>query len=185
VKHLIIEGMDGSGKDTLIQSLMAYKGWADNVPLRVHSRASTSLGGPVTGLAQWVEDDLASLEAKESPQRWVYNRHPLISEPIYGDYRGPRRPVAPAFADPDWWTHCARVMGMHSIVVMVHPPYQIIDAVLRDQGLSAHMPGVYENRLQIYTRYALFQWPGTVIRYDRTRDSVAALVNTIKLKLEH
>ncbi|MET0416588.1 MAG: hypothetical protein ABW022_11275 [Actinoplanes sp.] len=180
MKHLIIEGMDGSGKDTLIQELMAYRGWPGEY--KVHDRASTSLGGPVDSLAQWVEDDMAFIG--NGKNNWIYNRHPLISETIYGDYRGHRKPIAPAFADAAWWTHCARIVGMHSIVIWVHPPYAIVDKVLREQGLNAHMPGVYENRLQIYTRYALFQWPGESIRYDRTRDSVPALINTINLKLE-
>jgi hypothetical protein len=175
--------MDGSGKDTLIQDLMAY-GLGD-VPLRLHPRASTSLGGPLPDLAQWVENDLDYLENEVFDFRHIYNRHPLISEPIYADYRSNRKPLAAGFENGDWWTAQANRMAAQSIVVWVHPPFQITDAVLRSQGLKAHMPGVYENRLKIYSRYATFNWPGNAIRYDRTRDSVPALVNTIKLKLEH
>lgn len=182
MRHLIIEGMDGSGKDTLIQDLMAF-GLGD-VPLRLHPRASTSLGGPVDDLGQWVENDLDYLENETFDFRHVYNRHPLISEPIYGEIRH-RKPTIIPFGNPGWWTAQANRMAAQSLVVFVHPPFTIIDAVLREQGADAHMPGVYKHRLSLYSYYATFNWPGNSIRYDRTRQPVADLVNTIKLKLEN
>lgn len=178
--HVIVEGPDGSGKDTLIGSLLEL--------LHVHTlheRASTSLGGPVPNLAAWVANDVRTM-AHQRPS--IYNRHPLISELIYSRYR--TDPAKRGFPSPEWshmaWRNAMRKQAsQHAIVVFCQPPYHVLRRTVLDQGPGAHMPGVYENILEIYTDYATHLWPGINIRYDYTKDTAENVANKITHALLH
>jgi hypothetical protein len=175
MRSLIIEGIDASGKDTVIRSLIAYKHWA--TPPTLHERASTSLGGPVTELGAWVANDALEMH-RTGP--WLYNRHPLVSEPIYGPYRRVQPGVREPFNNPAWLDAWRRVVARESILVMCCPPYSTVVGTMARQGPTAHMPGVYENALPIYREYNRLVWPGITIRYDYTVDTVDTLINLIK-----
>lgn len=73
---IVIEGPDGSGKSTLLSHLQKALPHIDT-----HERFSTSVGGPVESLDIRVATDMKALESR-APQ--FYDRHPLISEFIYG-----------------------------------------------------------------------------------------------------
>lgn len=175
-KHLIVEGFDGTGKDTLIEAIRGL--FPDHT---LHPRASTSLGGPVSELADWVDDDLAHLDRDDCPA-YIYNRHPLISEPIYGPYREINRGVAKRFDDPDWLANRRRIMAANSTLIICEPHFSIVDATLKRQGRQAHMPGVFENRLTLYTAYTRLVWPGLHMRYNWTTATPAALARLIKME---
>jgi hypothetical protein len=170
--HLIIEGCDGSGKTTLIQQLMETGQYIK------HARASTSLGGPVDALDKWVADDVKYLDTHATTP-YIYDRHPLISELIYGDLRENGRGFTGAFQNLMWVAGHQAKMAQQSILVICSPPYSIVDQALVTSGKDAHMPGVFENRHTLYTRYEKFVWPGRVIRYDWTTDTVDVLLSVI------
>lgn len=175
MRSIIVEGMDGSGKDTLIRDLVAtYPGHT------LHDRASTSLGGPVANLGEWVAKDAVRM-IETGP--WIYNRHPLISEPIYGRVR-PNKPTIDPFNNPAWLSAYRRIVGRESILVICQPPFHVVRATLEAQGPEAHMPGVYENALELYSKYAMLVWPGPTIRYNYTVDSTSTLVDLINRSLE-
>jgi hypothetical protein len=174
-RHVIVEGMDGSGKDTLIgkmrQLLPHYQ---------LHERASTSLGGPVDNLTKWTMTDVLSMDEQPSS---IYNRHPLISEPIYADIRTPP-------GDQHEWLHArwaieARTWAAaRAILVICQPPFGVIsDNLARDP--AAHMAGVVPNAPKLYARYAAALWPGMVVRYDYTRDDVYELMSILVKSLEY
>jgi predicted ATPase len=178
-KHIIVEGMDGAGKDTLIASLMRHKNF---VGMELHDRASTSLGGPVPSLDEWVVNDVAHLETKQLNRRYIYNRHPLISEPIYAGHRHTNRGLSGRFRDRNWVNMMRQIMSRHAIVVFCQPPWwQVKDNIERDR--EAHMPGVAENAVKLYGEYATLVWPGVSIRYDYTRNAVADLIPLIKNRI--
>jgi len=161
-KHIIVEGMDGTGKDTLIQSLMTHP---DFSRFSLHARASTSLGGPVDDLAGWVGDDLLMLW--KTRKSFIYNRHPLISEPIYGQVR-PKKTVVFPFNNASWLGAHRRMMANHAVVVLCEPPREVVMQTLKRQGNDAHMPGVVDNADMLYSLYSCLMWTGGLIRYDYT-----------------
>jgi len=176
VKHLIIEGCDGSGKTTLIDQLMQTKQFVK------HARASTSLGGPVDSLSDWVDDDLHRLGNWTQVGRppFIYDRHPLISELIYADLRKIKRGLTGKFTDVKWIIQAQRQMADHAILVICDPAYAEVERTLQEGGRDSHMPGVFENRYTIFNRYRAFTWPGTVVRYDWTLNTPKNLIETIQ-----
>jgi hypothetical protein len=166
-RHIIIEGMDGSGKDTLIESLLPK---FPNHTL--HARASTSLGGPVDNLADWTVQDVTTMH-QQPPS--IYNRHPLVSEPIYAKYRSVKPGLIGVWANEPWVISFRRLASTASVMVICQPPFNIVRANLRESGSHAHMPGVYEHMLELYTEYATLVWPGPVIRYDYLKDTPESL----------
>lgn len=70
---LIVEGPDGAGKTTLVERICEEFG------VEKRPRSSTSENGPVDNLWDWVIQDMGS-----NVNVGVYDRHPLISEMIYG-----------------------------------------------------------------------------------------------------
>lgn len=174
MRNIIVEGMDGSGKDTLIEAMSKHPNFK-NLP--VHERASTSIGGPVDQLALWVERDAqAMLNTRAKPH--IYNRHPLISEPIYAPFRS-NRPLSPGFEKEGWLEGYRRIVGSQAVLVICQPPYHIVRNTLTMQGPDAHMPGVFYNALDIYMCYARLVWPGRTVRYNYTADGFESLARTI------
>jgi len=176
MKHLIIEGCDGSGKTTLHGQLMQT---GQFIP---HARASDSLTGPVPALDRWVEIDLDQLDDLFYPLPFMYDRHPLVSEIIYADLRWKNPGLTGKFTDTNWLVETRRQMARQSVLIICQPPYAIVDQAIQTAGRDAHMPGVMENRHTIYKRYQEFVWPGLVIRYDWTRDNFEDLFKTIELE---
>lgn len=171
-KHIIIEGIDGSGKDTLIDQL---------VPLfpyhKLHPRASTSLGGPVPSLDQWTTDDVLSM-FRQSPS--IYNRHPLISEPIYAPLRQVNPGLVAPWDDSSWVDTYRRTAALHCVLVICDPAYRTVRENLEASGPDSHMPGVYENQKELYDRYRSLVWSGPTIRYDYTLNTAEALATVIR-----
>lgn len=176
MRSIIVEGMDGSGKDTLIKSLLGH--YPDHT---LHERASTSLGGPVPNLAEWVARDSMHLTKTKRP--YIYNRHPLISEPIYGQYR-PDKPTEEMFTNASWIDAYRKIVADCSVLVVCQPPYHVVRNILQMQGPDAHMLGVYDNQLDIYSDYKRLVWPGRSIRYDYTINSLTSLFKLIDHSLE-
>lgn len=179
MKNVIIEGCDGSGKTTLIQALMQTGRFV------AHARASDSKTGPVPVLDRWVEIDLDQIEEYaefEGMPVYLYDRHPLVSELIYNDLRWTNPGLKGNFTDPDWVTQMRRRLGEYAVLVICSPPYALVEQVMQTQGRDAHMPGVFENRYTLWTRYQRLVWPGTIIRYDWTRDTPEDLIRTLELE---
>lgn len=179
-KHIIVEGMDGSGKDTLIKSLMKLSAGS----FQIHARSSTSLGGPVPNITDWVINDLNEMPTNPP---MIYNRHPLITEAIYA----PRRKINPGLRGK-WrtadWVHTSRLIAaQHCILVLCQPPFHVIHHNLMTSGRDAHMPGVVEAAGDLYKAYqaiAYPTWPGTVLRYDYKHSKPSALLESIRVEME-
>jgi hypothetical protein len=179
LRHIIVEGPDGSGKDTLIHSLL---GWFGDHTL--HERASTSLGGPVNNLARWTAQDVATMHIQRPS---IYNRHPLISELIYSKYRLPPRPQDVEFTHKAWRDALRNHAAKFALVVFCQPPAHIVRSTVLTQGRDAHMPGVYDRILDIYADYESHMWPGINIRYNYhgNPDALPNLVKKINRALLH
>ena len=156
---IIIEGPDGSGKTNLIGRL------ADRFQLKVHEKFvhSTDYEGSSGDLFQ-----RACLDIVDRPNELtIYDRHPLISEYVYGPII---RGKLPALV---WAGPVARQMverlASNSLVVWCRPPNERLHSTVsteRDMtGVSTHIDaiaGVYD-ALRV-------MWPGlNAIPYDYTK----------------
>lgn len=86
---IIVEGPDGGGKSTLVQKL-AYE-----LKLPVADKVVASDTTAMTDLVKWTEDNVA-----RGFQPTIFDRHRLISEPIYGPILKSRQD--PKFCDLTW-----------------------------------------------------------------------------------
>lgn len=175
-RHIIIEGMDGSGKDSLIHDLMPL------LPRHIlHERASTSIGGPVADLVGWVERSVQEItDETTSSAQYVFNRHPTVSEPIYAPYRMINAGLRGAFRDTQWLNLQRRLIGQHAILVVCDPGWsEVHNNLLRTA--DGHMAGVLDNAHALHTHYREFVWPGPVLRYSYKRDNAESLLRTISI----
>lgn len=162
---IVLEGPDGSGKTTLLAGL---KGLLPNVP--VHDRASSSGpdGGPVADLFEWADRDVASWYQE---QVYFYDRHPLVSEYIYG-------PIIRGTLDERFHTTTLRrVFAHNALTIVCLPPLGVVRASV---STERDMPGVSTHIDALWHLYASLRatWPSssTLLVYDYTIQSVSSLV---------
>lgn len=86
---IIVEGPDGSGKTTLIRQLER------DLKLPVAKKVVDSNMRPMANLAKWTEDNV-----DKGFQPVIFDRHRLISEPIYGPATRSRQDLK--FLDLGW-----------------------------------------------------------------------------------
>lgn len=141
---VIVEGPDGSGKSTLVKRL------AEELGIKVHPRACTSDNGidPAT-LRDWVDRDL-----HPSSAGGLYDRHPLISEPIYGPII--RGHMADGFQDLVWLgTAMTKFRINTDLLIFCLPPWPFVQTNVEHnhEGTTAHLQGVLKNSQALYEMY--------------------------------
>jgi hypothetical protein len=156
-RHLIIEGCDGSGKTGLVERLTL------SLAMPVHARASTSISGPVEDVDAWVAHDVETLF--EQPPS-IYDRHPIISEPIYAPIARNVKPFG-MFQSEVWYTARQYVLAQHALLVVCLPPWSDVRRNVYSDP-NAHMPGVALNIGRLYTAYKYIgrTWPGTIVWWN-------------------
>lgn len=148
---IIIEGMDGSGKTVLAQQLSVRLG---DVPIK---RFVTS-GGPIS-LDLIVErtraalTDLHNQVTKNRRPVVIYDRFPLISEPIYGTVLRGRN----HFGD-EWFTLIDQLFALDPIVVYCRPKIEsILQNILETE--DNQMKGVVSKARELINAYdELISW---------------------------
>ena len=152
---IILEGPDGGGKTTLLETLlMKYPSIA------MHERASEGVKGPVAGLYEWTHRDLHTWDMQTLS---FYDRHPLVSEYIYG-------PIIRGTIDPRFHgTPLRRRLARRALVIVCLPP---LDTVRASVSADRDMPGVTTHIDAIWTSYASLRatWPVStgILYYDWT-----------------
>lgn len=174
-RHVVVEGPDGAGKSTVVK----YLSTITDTP--VARRISDSIRG-VRGkdLARYVDGDMgqwtnnASADTSLHAQAWrsttpsrIYDRYPLISEPIYGLHV--RKAPQPAFMTFWYREAWKKFLALDPLVIWCLPPY---DEVVKHVHPDRDMDGVWSNILPLYRAYwiAAMSFPGTSIVYDYTTD---------------
>ena len=119
---IIFEGPDGAGKTTLIKKI------SEMYDLPVAPRVVGTDTQPLVDLRQWVEDNLAADRYKLLSANTIFDRHRLISEPIYSLAMGGDRD------DRFWDLHWLRISmdkfyACEPLIVWCLPP---IDEVIRN-----------------------------------------------------
>lgn len=174
MRHIIVEGMDGTGKTGLITALMDDT--RISAIFKLHERASSSIEGPVPALDKWTTHDVTTMDTQ--PQS-IYDRHPVISEPIYGPIC--RGTMPGKFNRPAWLYLMTRTVSHNCVIIWCQPPWLDIHHNVYN---GQHMAGVVDNAQNLYYAYRQrsASWRGVSIRYDYTRhdkNRVAERVLTI------
>lgn len=137
---LIVEGPDGGGKTTLVNLLANLLEWRVNP--RVVNKDTTITEG--TSLMQWVDTNLDN-----GFQQLIFDRHRLISEPIYGPlFRGG---LQDGFDNVAWFSsRWDRFIHIRPLVIYCLPPLEVVTKnVIRDPDNKEVSPLI----AQIYWQY--------------------------------
>lgn len=191
-RHVIVEGPDGGGKSTVVK----YLSTITDTP--VARRISDSrLGVKGKDLARYVDGDMGqwanytsadpvinrsafSDMSSTTPSR-LYDRYPLISEPIYGLHV--RKSPQPAFLTR--WYHEAwqKFLAFDPLVIWCLPPY---DEVAKNVIPGRDMDGVWSNLLPLYRAYTFeaMRFPGKSLHYDYTQAGPENLVAAVSRHFE-
>jgi hypothetical protein len=168
--------MDGTGKDTLITELIKFKSKAQKGKLfTLHDRPCTSEGGPISALSEWVTHDMATIHL-QAPS--IYNRHPLISEPIYGPRT--RGYLRGRFRIPGWQREQRIRLQSHAFTIFCAPPWTTVEENL---GKGKHMAGVVEHARELYEdyQYAILDWDGPKMTYNYTTQLVSDVLHRVAM----
>lgn len=141
---IVVEGPDGAGKTTLIRRLL------EDMDLHTTSRACTSEGGPVDNLGHWVNKKFES----NVPRGAIIDRHPLISEPIYGPLIRGGYPDN-YFEKPQWMTESMEKLYEGNLIIYCLPPLKIVlDNIEKShEGTTDHLKGVTSSARAIWSQY--------------------------------
>lgn len=141
---IIVEGCDGSGKDTLIERLLHDRALQ---PLHLQPRMADSQRGPRDDLLKWCENDLS----RPPESRDVYNRHSLVSELIYGPIiRGSNKLVDEGRTWTELMMALKQLYHTPGVLVICSPPLDIVQANVSQER---DMPGVVENLTSVWIAY--------------------------------
>jgi len=150
---IIVEGMDNSGKSTLCEGL------AERFNLRVIKRAQ----GPPTDKDKFLSMVVRLLTVDPEV---IYDRHPIISEAVYGPILREKNALNEELAWDDWMN---ALLDREPLIVYCRPPEEkILCFDDRDQ-----MVGVPENAKRLIRRYdqvmlAIGNKASLFVRYDYT-----------------
>lgn len=163
---LVVEGPDGAGKTTLIRQLQEDFHW------KLAPRFSTSTGGPL--------DDIyhRTMSNMSKPTYGIYDRHPVISEPIYA--LNLERPLDPGFMSIEYHRMRTRfftgdpqmnIPGARLILCL--PPKRVIRKNLRAEvqlaGVEGNIGGLIQSYKDIGHHISAGRWPGWAYLYDYTK----------------
>ena len=109
---IVIEGPDGAGKTRLAQRL------SHDLEIPIATRVVSSDTHPMFDLVEWVQNNI-----EVGLTRTIFDRHRLISEPIYGPVL--RKCQAPGFEDMGWLRTTQRSWRqLGPLVIFCLPPLE-------------------------------------------------------------
>lgn len=180
---IIVEGPDGAGKTTLIQTLLRH------TTLKLQDRAVTSEQGPVMDLREWTEKHLYMHSHTPDPLLTrvsrLYDRFTLISEPIYGPIT--RGNLDPSFQDAEWLRLAWAYLQHHQpFFIFCLPPLEEVKRNLRHlpqmNGVERYIGVIYwqyfAQAAQLYSSRL-----GHTVIYDYTASSdLGWLIDLVKTR---
>lgn len=157
---IIIEGPDGAGKTTLITHL------SERLGLPIAPKVVDQDTNAMVDLRQWVDRNL-----KRRFHPCLYDRHRLLSEPIYSTCL-PGRKFDETFWDFDWQSQAQYdLMNIRPIVVYCLPALNIVRMNVEwgdeNQVVRPHIDQIYRAYQAQYHMLAARDI-GNVSRYDYT-----------------
>lgn len=160
---IVVEGPDGAGKTTLIKQLQEITGL--EVAPRVVSKDTEAL----VDLKKWTEENTA-----KGFQKLIFDRHRLISEPIYGAQL--RAKPEPGFDDLEWfYTQMATFYEAEPIMIYCLPPFKVVwENIMADSdnqffhGNPQAMRAIYGAYFNKYTTETIFKSDSYLYDYTDT-----------------
>lgn len=138
ISIIIVDGPDGAGKTTLIEQLV------EDFQLLRMPRFSSSVDGPYDRLKDLVDQD--NNIAPSAVQ--IYDRHPLLSEPIYGPLL--RGTAQWGWDELAWFPRAwAQLLIKEPFFIICLPPFKTVAQNIQDSseiqisGVSQALPGIY------------------------------------------
>ena len=171
---IVLEGPDGGGKTTLLETLTKRY---PQIP--VAPRASSSVEGPVKNLFEWATQDVSIWPLRPYS---IYDRHPLISEYVYGN--SVRKKPGEGFTTQKAAT-LRQLVYRQALVIFCLPPLKVVRENVQANA-PEQMAGVVENITKIYQMYAFLArtWPGRAYIYNYTdKLSLPRILSEIELEL--
>lgn len=154
---IVVEGPDGAGKTTLIEALQ------ERFDLPVAPRVVTKDTIAMVDLRQWVDHNL-----DEGFQHTIFDRHRLISEPIYGPVL--RVEQEPGFNQLSWMApRIRRFYDLEPIIIYCLPPLDVVRANVTDDPDNTYVAEFIEPIYSAYvTRAAIDKCysPGMTLVWD-------------------
>lgn len=156
---VVVEGPDGAGKSTLIDNLRLS---CDRHYLTLRRNGPPKDVGEISSCVRWVEKAANSVTL-------MLDRHPLISEPIYGGILRGSNLLEGTYNLEDIRAHFLEFIDR---VVYCRPPTSVIVRKMHD---NPQLQGVVENIYLISKQYdyameMLKHWGVNVIEYDWTNE---------------
>lgn len=134
---IVVEGVDGAGKSTLIRNLRGVSKqyfWTLNASGPPHS----------TDQVMRAIDEIDDL-IHGSPTNWVFDRHPLISEPIYGKIlRGK------SYLDDINPVTYRSLLSSFTKVIYCRPPFDVVE---EESKHERQLAGIHEKLRTLYDAY--------------------------------
>lgn len=123
---IVVEGPDGAGKSTLIQAIVERFGFP--IAPRVVSKDAEAM----VDLKAWTESNVS-----QGFHTRVYDRHRLISEPIYGSILRSR--FEPGFSSVVWLNAMYTQFYMRCAPILIYciPPYDTVRENLKNDADNA------------------------------------------------
>jgi hypothetical protein len=177
---IILEGPDGGGKTTLLNRLQA------DLSIKVAPRVVSKEAKAMTDLVEWVHENL-----RQGFQPKLYDRHRLISEPIYGPAL--RNDLEQGFDDPLWLNEMLFRLYFRVKPVLIYclPPFdEVWKNVMSDEdnsifhgwgGALKHVYWAYFNKA--LTDHVLYN--GSCWIYDYTSPHAEEKYMTMLHSLQH
>jgi hypothetical protein len=173
---IILEGPDGGGKTTLIDKIRV------EFDLPVSPRVVSKDTEPLAKLDMmaWVEKNVTA-----GFQNVIFDRHRLISEPIYGAVL--RSVFQPGFDNPQWLSMMCYMLyhRVTPIIIYCLPPFEVVKGNVYSDEDNRRVRDVIRKIYALYTAKAAYDaalW-GTFI-YDYTQpNNITEIFRKIDLAL--
>lgn len=170
---IVVEGPDGAGKTTFIELLSKY------IDLPVAPRVVSKDTEAMVDLREWVHDNV-----QKGWQEVIFDRHRLISEPIYGPTL--RSEFEPGFSDLGWfYAMLEKFYSCKPVIVYCLPPFSTVweNVMSSDDNSIFHTNG--RALRQIWSGYLNkactdFALRNHTIIYDYTSDDPMFYVKRIQ-----
>lgn len=171
---IIVEGPDGAGKSTLVQRL------ALDLDIPIAKRAVGVDTKALVDLKQWTEDNL-----RKGFHDTLYDRHRLISEPIYGMAM---QRTEPGFDSLDWMlAMMSDFYHIKPILIYCLPPKSVVirnvwEGEADNSAVNSKIEYIYNGYV---ARAAIDCFNlGSCYIYDYTRQTYDGMLERVELKLE-